>query len=296
MKRVLKCLAISVFTAVIILAAAVCPYADGKHVVDDAGLLSSAERASLEQYLKSASDGCGADIVAILVDGITYHGEPFDYDDLIDSYDDALTEYADDYYDYNGYSDDGVLLLVDMGGRGWATSTKGRAIYALTDEILYDIEDSFVGYLSNGNYYAAVSSFANDCSRYINYYDANGSAYHSDFSYPGNSSYTARDRSFGAFFLSPLHILIPVVLSLLFALIKLGAEKRKLTSVRPVNNASAYLIENSFELIDNSDVFLRSNVSRTRRDTDSGSRGGGGGSSTHTSSSGSSHGGHSGRF
>ncbi|MBO4769916.1 MAG: TPM domain-containing protein [Clostridia bacterium] len=271
-------------------------YAEKKYVVDSAGLLSSAERVALEQFLKSASDGCGADIVALIVNEITYRGEPFDYDDLIDSYDDALTEYADDYYDYNGYSDDGVLLLVDMGGRGWATSTKGKAINALTDEILYDIEDSFVAYLSNGNFYAAVSSFANDCSRYINYYDANGDAYHGGYSYPDYSSYTERDRSLGAFFLSPVRILIPLVVSLLFALIKLGIEKRKLTSVRPVNNASAYLIENSFELIDNSDVFLRSDVSKTRRDTDSGSRSGGGGSSTHTSSSGSSHGGHSGRF
>ena len=34
-------------------------------------------------------------------------------------------EYADDYYDYNGYTDDGALLLVSMEDRDWWISTKG---------------------------------------------------------------------------------------------------------------------------------------------------------------------------
>ena len=297
MKSYFRIILLALITAALAACLTVSSLAAGNYMIDQAGLLSSAELSALNGMLQRNSESCGADIVVLTVNGITYNGEEIDYDSISDAgYEIALTDFADDYYDYNGFSDDGILLLIDIGGRGWATSTKGRAISALTDDILYSIENKIVGNLSSGKYALAITSFAGDCEWYIDYYNVNGRAYGT---HGGSSpSYEERDRSIGAFLLSPVRIIIPVVSGLLFSLIKLGAEKRKLTSVLPVNHANAYLIENSFELEDSQDVFLSSDVSRTRRSDsdDGGRRGGGGGSSSHISSSGSSHGGHSGRF
>ena len=59
----------------------------------------------------------------------------------------TATEYADDAFDYDGYGlgEDkaGILFLVDMGDRNWATSTHGYAITAFTDAGLSYIEESW---------------------------------------------------------------------------------------------------------------------------------------------------------
>lgn len=79
----------------------------------------------------------------------------------------TATEFADDYYDYNGfgYGDtrDGILLLVSLEERVWATSTCGNGMNIFDDYTLYDIEDVVVPYLSDGDYYGAFNSFADLC-------------------------------------------------------------------------------------------------------------------------------------
>ena len=83
--------------------------------------------------------------------------------------------------------------------------------------------------------------------------------------------------------------------------------KRQLTDVTKQRNADSYLTPNSFLMQQNSDVLLRTNVSRSVHVVQSSSSGGGprggggggsfhGGSTTHTSSSGGTHGGHSSKF
>ena len=43
-------------------------------------------------------------------------------------------EYADDYYDYNGYAEDGALYLIDLDNGSVWISTAGKMIRYLTDE------------------------------------------------------------------------------------------------------------------------------------------------------------------
>ena len=84
---------------------------------------------------------------------------------------------------------------------------------------------------------------------------------------------------------------------LIVALIVTGSLKRQLTSVKSQTAAADYLKRDSLRLTDKEDLFLYANVSKTVRQTDSGSRsGGGGGGGSHFSSGGVSHGGHSGKF
>ena len=85
-------------------------YASSNHLVDDAGLLTDTEAANLEAKLSQISDRHNVDIVIVAVDS-TDGKSPMDF--------------ADDYYDYNGYRADGILLLVSMEDSDWWVSTAG---------------------------------------------------------------------------------------------------------------------------------------------------------------------------
>ena len=94
-----------------------------------------------------------------------------------------------------------------------------------------------------------------------------------------------------------LRLWLPVslVLGFLIALIVVACMKAKLKTVRPATRAADYVRRDSLSLSDSRDLFLYSNVTKTRIQQESSSSGGGG-SSVHTSSSGSSHGGGGGKF
>ena len=64
---------------------------------------------------------------------------------------------------------------------------------------------------------------------------------------------------------------------------------------RPQRSAGSYLNDSSYHLRTNQDLFLYSNVTKTRIQQESSSSGGGG-NSVHTSSSGRTHGGGGGKF
>ena len=82
--------------------------------VDDANLLEDTEEAELEQILEEISMRQNCDVVIVTVDSLD--GK-------------SAMEYADDYFDYNGYGygaeKDGILFLIAMEDRDWWISTHG---------------------------------------------------------------------------------------------------------------------------------------------------------------------------
>ncbi len=87
----------------------------------------------------------------------------------------SATAFADDYYDLNGYgygsTKDGILLMVCMEERDYATSTAGAAQDWFDDATLYNIENAFVPLLSEGKYLEAFETFATRCERVLNNVD-----------------------------------------------------------------------------------------------------------------------------
>ena len=81
-----------------------------------------AEEESVLKELDRISTALPADVVAVTVNS-TEGKTPM--------------EYADDYYDYNGYGQgsdySGVILLIDMGSREMWISTSGMCIDAIGD-------------------------------------------------------------------------------------------------------------------------------------------------------------------
>lgn len=228
-------------------------------VVDDADILTESEENSLENKIKAITDKYDFDVVLVTAD--TLSGK-------------TPMEYADDYYDYNGYGAnkdrDGVLLLVSMEDRDWWISTTGYGIKVFTDEGIQKAGREFVSYLSKAEYSKGFESFLNITEDYIK----------------KEKNQTKKNILIG--------ISGSFIVALIAALITVFIFKSQLKSVKSKTNAASYEVAGSMNLTRSNDVFLYKNVSKTRKAESS--SGGGGGSSTHVSSSGTSHGGGGGKF
>lgn len=227
---------------------------------DEAGLLTSVEAAALEQKLDAISTRQGVDIVVVTVDS-TDGKTPQDF--------------ADDWFDYNDFGQDGILLLVSMEDRDWHISTTGYGITAVTDAGLTYISDQFVPQLSDGEYALAFDTFAQLCDSFLTQAKT-GDPYDSH-------NLPKEPFAFG------MNLLICLGIGLVVALLITGKMKGELTSVRQQVKADAYVTPGSLQLTNSRDLFLYSQLSKTERPRS-------GGSSTHTSSSGRSHGGGGGKF
>ena len=236
-------------------------YASSNHLVDDAGLLTDTEAANLEAKLSQISDRHNVDIVIVAVDS-TDGKSPMDF--------------ADDYYDYNGYRADGILLLVSMEDSDWWVSTTGYGITAITDAGLDYMSDRFVPYLSDGEFAQAFEKFADLCDEFI-IQAKTGDPY---------DSHNLPKEPFSLV----TNLLIALGIGLVAAWIVTGSMKAKLKTVRQQAKADDYMTPGSLHLTYSRDLFLYTHLDRREKPkSDSGS-------STHTSSSGTTHGGGGGKF
>ncbi len=226
--------------------------ASSPRLVDTADLLNPTEELALSAKLDTISEQYQMDVVIVTTDSTD---------------DKSAMEFADDYYDYNGYRQDGVLLLISMEYRDWWISTTGKAINAIHDSAIEDIEDRILEDLSNGFYAEAFDAFIDKCEYYI---DGAINGFPFDFGF---------------------NLIVALVVGFVAALIVTLIMKGQLKSVRCQSAASSYVKEGSFCLTQSYEMFLYRQISRTRKETNSS-----GGSSTHRSSSGRSHGGGGGRF
>lgn len=232
-----------------------------------------------------------------------------------------ITEYSDDFYDYNGFgygeNDDGIMLVIDMGGREFAITTHGTGIDIFTDYNLSQLEAAFTPYLSSGNYTTAFISFYEKCERifidYENYqenYDGGYAYYPSDDGYYDYDDYNDYNNDYNNYkpksvfseIFSLKWLIISVIIGVVIAFIYTAYLKSQLKTVRSKSSASDYVVPGSMQLTQQRDVFMYHNVKKTpkpKNNSSSGRSGGssfGGGSSTHRSSSGRTHGGSRGSF
>lgn len=232
------------------------------YAIDDAGIIANNE--SVSTKLDKIGSKYDVDIVVVTVESTGNK---------------TAEAFADDFYDYNGYSKDGILFLLSMENRDLAISTKGYGIEVFTDYGLDYIIECMRDDLANDDFDYAFMTFADKCELFLEQAE-NGKPY--DY---GNTIKTTKD------YLTVIGI--SAVIGLVIAIIVVLILKSQLTSVKFQRNADSYLKSGSINLTQNNNIFLYKTLSKTKRESQSSS---GGGSSTHRSSSGSSHGGRSGKF
>lgn len=250
-------------------------------IIDNADLFAPEEEDSLTIQAKAIGDTYNMDVV-ILTTNTLSGKQPQDY--------------ADDYYDDMGYGQgsnaSGMLLLISMEDRDWYLSTCGDAIYALTD---YGIEQLGVVLVSGMqvDYANGVEAFLDALPEYLDAYKAGTPI----DGYGGQSSnFYHGELESVAYYREPasVNLTLSVIIGLVVALISVGAMVATMNTRRRQYGASSYLTKGSLHFPRVQDLFLYSNVTKTRKPEPQNHSGGG--SSVHHSSSGRSHGGGGGKF
>lgn len=250
-------------------------------IIDNADLFEPEEEDSLTIQAKAIGDTYNMDVVILTTN--TLSGK-------------QPQVYADDYYDDMGYglgsNASGMLLLISMEDRDWYLSTSGDAIYALTD---YGIEQLGMVLVSGMqvNYANGVGTFLDALPEYLDAYKAGTPI----DGYSGQSSnfYHGEQESV-AYYREPasVNLTLSVIIGMVVALISVGVMIATMNTKRRQYGASSYLTKGSLHFPRVQDLFLYSNVTKTRKPEPQNHSGGG--SSVHHSSSGRSHGGGGGKF
>ncbi len=221
-------------------------------IVDQGGLLSPREEKALEELALEIREESQMDVVIVTVD--TLGGK-------------SARDYADDYYDDNGYGVgsrySGVLLLIDIGSRQWYISTCGDAIQAISDWDRETLFDAMADSLSEGEYYRAFDRYLDALKEHLRQ-DSGGSGVKA--------------------------LLISVLVGLVAGGIGLLILRSGMNTRIKQSGAGDYLKQDSYQLRVHRDMFLYSRVTKRPRPKENS------GSSVHRSSSGRSHGGGGGRF
>lgn len=230
-----------------------------ERVFDYADVLTDDEEDALRQMIAEKQDEIGCDIVLVTISDPDYAG------------DNAMMNYADDFYDDNmfGYDEpwgDGALYLDNFLGIGnsysWF-STCGRVenrysssmIYDLIDDICYNVNrDPF------GSYQLYINSLANTMS--------------------SNSSLDVEIPTFAIWGVAAL-------ITLIYILVCINRNVGRKTT-----DANTYVAGGHAQFPDQRDVFISKHTTSRKIQTNSG---GGGGGGHHISSGGFSHGGGGGR-
>lgn len=226
----------------------------GTPVFDAADLFSDEEEAKLADRAVQLGEEYGISVV--LVTTLSTEGR-------------TAREYADDFYDYNSYRTDGVLLLISMDPREVYISTAGIVIDTITnanvETILDDIFDN--NDLSGGEFAGAAQTFLHNVGRYMK-------------AGPGG---VIRE-------LKLWEIILPVVLGLVVALIMVTSAKKRYAKSRQTPGYDyKRMAKVNYTVLD--DRLVDKKVTSTLIQTGGGGGSGGGGGGSHTGSSGSSHGG-----
>lgn len=236
-------------------------------LVDEAELLTDEEESSLADKLDAVSDKWQCDVAIVTVDSLGSK---------------TATEFADDYFDYNGYgygdNDDGIMLVISMESRDWAITTHAFGIEAFTDAGQEYIMNKVIPPLGNESYSSAFSIFADQCDDFLEKARA-GEPY---------DSHNLPKESHAKLYI--LWIIPCLIAGAILAFVLTIKEKKSLKSVMKKAGAREYI--GKVEINEKHDKFLYRNLDKVLiHDDDDDS-----GSSTHVSSSGETHGGSSGKF
>lgn len=162
-------------------------------------------------------------------------------------------QFAEDFYDDNnfgkGSDKEGLILVIDMENREYYIVTTGETMKIINDYRIESILDIMESNMKAGNYYEAASSFLKETKNYYSYH------------------------KYG----HPLVWIGALVAAIIFAIIRLNIEKKKLKLINDSLEASNYLIDQTIEQ-QNDDLVNTHTRVYYRSSSSGGGSGGGGGS------------------
>lgn len=240
-------------------------WADKTTVDDQAGLFSQEEEQKLTDRIVELTTDWNMDFVVVTTE---------------DAEGKTSEEYADDYYDYNGYAEDGALYLIDLDNGSVWISTAGKMIRYLTDERIDGVIDAGYDNLKAKNYADGILEMLNETENYLE--DGIPS---NQYNYDTETGKISRYRSITVY-----EAMGAAVIALLCGG---GSAATVLGSYRLKRKTYRYPYESQAKVhfTRRDDQFRHRSITQRRIPREPPSGGGGGQSSVHTSGSGTSHGG-----
>ncbi|MGI6072856.1 MAG: TPM domain-containing protein [Lachnospiraceae bacterium] len=270
MKKIVTLIAVMLFNLFLFCHAA----AAGELLVDGADLFTPEEESRILAGLEALKSEHSMDFVVVTTN---------------DTGGKSNTAFADDYYDYNGYSSDGVLLLINMDSaqREYRLSTTGAGITAFTDYGIEYVLDEMYPDMASGDYAGAVDEFIEAADWLVDQYEAG-----TPYDVPPEPERPAGLKGFDWI----KGVLIALAVGAGAGIAVTQGLKAQHKTVRKQVAAASYMVPGSLNLTNSSDTFLYRNVTHVPIPKKDPPSGGGGGSSIHIGSSGVSHGGGGRRF
>lgn len=260
-------------------------------VIDDADILTEGEEAELREGLEKFREAEDFDIVAVTV---------YSLGDM------DVVEYADRFYDENGYGGgtdhDGALMIVSTEYRDWTMITAGYGNSAITDYGLDVLEEEILPFLKDGRYSDGFKTFGDGCAYYVTEArKGNIIDLYEEETPDSSEDVISSNQGRGAYPIAA-NAGIAGVIGLVISFFTNGRKRSQLKSVRYRNQAKDYVRKNSLTLTDNRDRYLYTDTKVVhipdKDDDDHHSHHSfGGGTTLHQSPSGNLHGGgHAGKF
>ena len=254
-------------------------FQDAQYVVDQADILTDTEITDLNGSAQILSETYQIDVLIATADRLGGM---------------SAEEYAVFLNSDAGWwdSDHAIVFLLSMEEREWYIATFGDAIYQFSDYDLDMLGAAAVRSFSKGDFYDGFASYLKILPEYFREWETDTSVNRYD-PLPGNGGSPAL-ASEGESVWSALPV--SLVAGIAAAAISLLVMRSSMNTKRRQHGAGDYLKPGSYHLRTHQDMFLYSNLSKTRRQENSGGSGSGGGSSIHRSSGGRSYGGRGGKF
>ncbi len=229
-------------------------------ILDEAELLTDQERGDLEETAQQIQENYGLDLLILTVNSLEEQ---------------SARRYAEDYCDSYSYSDNSLLLLISMEERDWYILVNGDACDVFGDQAQERLENALLDDLGSGDYYDAFSAYLYTAESCL----ANSEAEE----YPSDTT-RLEDDDDG----SDVSIIWSIVVGVAAASVSLIVMRSGMNTTKRQSGAAEYIKSGSYHLRENRDMFLYSQVKKTKKsqnNNSSGSRSGRSRSSSSRSSS-----------
>lgn len=251
-------------------------------IYDYADLYTGAEEVELQMLCMEAAIEIESDFVIVTTED--FEGK-------------TATEYADDFYDYNGfgYGPDatGFVLVFNMEERELAVSNCGDAIDYFSDDMIDEMIYTIGRFLADEDFMGAAEWYVEyvEENMWSEQYEEVWNSYADDFEEEYGDIETDGYINEGSVEDFAMMLLIPTVIAAVVVVIIAFGHKSKMNV-----GSRTYMRNKQNNILARSDRFIRTTTVARKIESSSGGSGGSRGGSTHRSSSGRSHGGGSGRF
>lgn len=255
-------------------------------VYDYANVFSESEELALQDMAEELGKELGLDLVVVSTSDTGGKHEEL---------------YADDFYDFGGYSESGALYLIDLDHDAIALSTAGLGmvyIYKADEDTILDaIWEEYEVY----DYYGSAHAFFDTIEDIIGsrkddsdykeleklWYDGNYKDYEDFMAVYASDVDKAHETTIFTAFKNPLMCIgVGAAVALVAVLIMCVSSSTKMTA-----NSKTYMRNGSFNILHRFDRFTHTTTTTRKVNSSSGGGGGGGRASSHRGSSGRSHGG-----